>query len=104
MTIAMNALAIDSAVHPGLLLPLALMPYGVSMILMYRARAVLAILTLLVVARIELIFGFQEYFDGIFVHRSTMNSGLFISVPLSQLLLVVVGWAVAHEFARPHTS
>jgi hypothetical protein len=94
MTIFMNLHARDSVIHPGILLPVALLPYVVLAFAIRRSRTPATLVCTLGAALITLAIGFLFYYDGLFVHLSTLNAGLFITIPLMQPVPALTGWAV----------
>jgi hypothetical protein len=100
MTIFMNLHARDSAIHPGILLPLAFLPYVVLAFTVRRSRTPATLVCTLSAALITLVIGLLFYYDGLFAHLSTLNAGLFITVPLMQLVPALTGWAEVRRRCR----
>jgi hypothetical protein len=100
MTIFMNLHATDSGIHPGIFLPVALLPYVVLAATVRRSRTQAALVCTLSAALITLAVGFWFYYDGLFVHLSTLNASLFVAIPLMQFVPTLSGWAVVYWCCR----
>jgi hypothetical protein len=100
MTVFMNLHAMDSVLHPGILLPLALLPYLVLALIARYTRTIATLAIALATALTTLCVGFWIYCDGLFVRYTTLNAPLFIEVPILQLVPVMLGGALIWWGAR----
>jgi hypothetical protein len=100
MTIFMNLHAMDSAIHPAKLLPVALLPYLVLALTIRSARTFPALAIVLVTVLLVLGVGFWIYYDGLFVRYTTLNAPLFFEVPILQFVVIVLSGALGWWYAR----
>jgi len=100
MTVFMNLNAMDSAIDPRILLPLALVPYPALALIARGARTIATLAVALVTALLTLCAGFWFYYDGLFIRYTTLNAPLFVQVPILQLVPVMLGGVLIWLYAR----
>jgi len=100
MTVFMSNHAMDSAIDPRNLLPIALLPYVVLALMTRRARTLPALVISLTTGLATLVIGFWIYYDGLFVRFTTLNAPLFVEAPVFQIVVAAFGWAVVRWCCR----
>jgi hypothetical protein len=100
MTVFMNLNAMDSAIDPRILLPLALVTYPALALIARGARTIATLAVALVTALLTLCAGFWFYYDGLFIRYTTLNAPLFVQVPILQLVPVMLGGVLIWLYAR----
>ena len=94
MTVFVNLYARDSVIPTLAFLPIALLPYAVLAFTVRRSRTLLDLVSALLAAVISLGLGCSAYHEYLFVNPSTLNAGVFVAVPLQQMLPVAIAWVV----------